>query len=255
MPTPNRTTPDKEQIKPITARQEQFCREYLLDMNATQAAIRAGYAAKGAHVVASRLLTQPEITVRITALRDERNARLNIKADDIVKRLVAIAAADPRNLVAYHVGPCRYCWGVNHAYQWRTQRELDEAREKATEAGKKLPTEAGGFGFKSSLAPNADCPECAGYGKGFTVIRDTRTLDPRDALLFQGVKQTREGVTVSILDQSAAVNRLAGYFGITSKQGESTTTPFADMLSQLLRAGGPHTRAPIRKDPPPSEGK
>jgi len=41
----------------LTARQERFVDEYLVDLNATQAAIRAGYSAKSAHVEGSRLLT------------------------------------------------------------------------------------------------------------------------------------------------------------------------------------------------------
>lgn len=238
------------QLKPLTARQDQFCREYLLDLNATQAAMRAGFSGKTAKVIAHQLMAQPKIGARITELRSESNVRLNMSADDIIRRLVSIADADPRNLTAYHVGPCRYCWGRNHAYQWKTPRELTEAIHYAKDTDLP-PSDEGGFGFNPSLPPNPNCPECVGYGKGFTVIRDTRTLNPRDARLFQGVKQTRDGVTVSILDQSAAINRLADYFGIQNKQGENTATTFTDMVSQLLRAGGAHNRAPIRKDPPP----
>jgi hypothetical protein len=147
------------------------------------------------------------------------------------------------------------CWGAGHEYQWRHPRELREATIKAT-ATDEAPSDAGGFGYTRNRDPNPICPDCDGYGIGFTVIRDMRKPDPRDARLFQGIKQTRDGVTVAILDQTAAVNRLADYFGIHSKQGDNTiANAFTDMLGQLLRAGGPHTKAPIRKDPAPGEGK
>lgn len=54
----------------MTPRQEKFCREYIVDMNATQAAIRAGYKAQTAYSMGSRLLKHVEIQRRIQQLRE-----------------------------------------------------------------------------------------------------------------------------------------------------------------------------------------
>ena len=55
----------------MTPRQEKFCVEYLIDLNATQAAIRAGYSKKTAEALASRLLRNVNIRGRIKELQDK----------------------------------------------------------------------------------------------------------------------------------------------------------------------------------------
>ena len=47
------------------SRHETFCREYIIDLNGTRAAIAAGYAKKGAHVTASRMLSNPKVQARL----------------------------------------------------------------------------------------------------------------------------------------------------------------------------------------------
>lgn len=58
----------------LTDRQEMFCREYLIDLNATQAAIRAGYSAKKANRTASENLSKPDIRPELPNLK--RNAMI-----------------------------------------------------------------------------------------------------------------------------------------------------------------------------------
>ncbi len=58
----------------LTDRQEMFCREYLIDLNATQAAIRAGYSAKTANRTASENLSKPDIRPELPNLK--RNAMI-----------------------------------------------------------------------------------------------------------------------------------------------------------------------------------
>ncbi|MBM6824801.1 terminase small subunit [Veillonella magna] len=55
----------------LTPKQEKFCVEYLVDLNATQAAIRAGYSEKTAEATASRLLRNVKVKARIQELRKE----------------------------------------------------------------------------------------------------------------------------------------------------------------------------------------
>ena len=71
----------------MTPKQERFCVEYLVDLNATQAAIRAGYSEKTARSVGCENLTKPDISDRIAALQEERQARTLVTADDVVRGL------------------------------------------------------------------------------------------------------------------------------------------------------------------------
>lgn len=76
--------------KKLTDKQELFCKEYLIDLNATQAAIRAGYSKKTAQEIGSENLSKPMIQERISELQDSRNERLQIDADWVLKRALEI---------------------------------------------------------------------------------------------------------------------------------------------------------------------
>jgi phage terminase small subunit len=75
----------------LNARQQAFVAEYLIDLNATQAAIRAGYSAKTAPQAASRLLTNVEISKLVNRTQSERAEKLEITAASITARLMSIA--------------------------------------------------------------------------------------------------------------------------------------------------------------------
>ena len=88
----------------LTARQERFCQEYVLNRkNGTKAAVAAGYAEKSAGVAACRLLKQDKITSRVRALIQERWNHLIITKEQVLLDTYAIAeknsAADPRTAV------------------------------------------------------------------------------------------------------------------------------------------------------------
>lgn len=78
----------------LTDKQEMFCREYLIDLNATQAAIRAGYSDKTANRTGSENLSKPDIAQRIIDLKSERNERVEVNADYVLRRLVEIDEMD-----------------------------------------------------------------------------------------------------------------------------------------------------------------
>ncbi len=69
----------------LNAKQERFCQEYLVDLNATQAAIRSGYSAKTANAIGSENLTKPEIQERVQELMKVREKRVQITADKVLK--------------------------------------------------------------------------------------------------------------------------------------------------------------------------
>lgn len=87
--------------KPLAPMQQRFVEEYLLDLNATQAAIRAGYAAANADKQASQLLGNPRVAGAVAAAMEKRAAKTEIKADRILRELATIGLADMRNYVTF----------------------------------------------------------------------------------------------------------------------------------------------------------
>lgn len=82
----------------LSKKQEQFCREYLVDLNATQAAIRAGYSKKTAKSQGNRLMTDVDIQARVQSLMDERVERTNVTADNVLREIARLGFSDMREL-------------------------------------------------------------------------------------------------------------------------------------------------------------
>lgn len=79
-------------------RQRRFVEEYLVDLNATQAAIRAGYSVKTAYSQGERLLRNVEVATAIAAAQADRSKRTRIDADWVLARLGAEVEADLADL-------------------------------------------------------------------------------------------------------------------------------------------------------------
>ena len=81
-------------MKELTPKQARFVEEYLIDLNATQAAIRAGYSAKTANDQIGKLLATPHVKAAIEAGKVSRSERTQIDAAWVLRRLAAEAEAD-----------------------------------------------------------------------------------------------------------------------------------------------------------------
>src|SRR5215469_13741708 len=79
---------------PLTRKQELFVREYLVDLNATQAAIRSGYSKKTARQVGSENLTKPDIQEEIKKRSSRRSEKLELSADLVVSELMKLGLAN-----------------------------------------------------------------------------------------------------------------------------------------------------------------
>lgn len=90
-----RTATSKEnKMQKINVKQDMFCREYLIDLNGAQAAIRAGYSEKGANSKASQLLAIVSIQIHISSLMKQRAEQISIDAKYVLQRLVEIDQLD-----------------------------------------------------------------------------------------------------------------------------------------------------------------
>lgn len=127
----------------LTDRQARFCEEYLIDLNATQAAIRSGYSEKTANRIASELLSKLDIQEKITELKAERSQRTEITQDRVVKELAAVARAEIKGvravdklkaleLLGKHLGMFVERYEVNAA---EIEKRIAEAREQGKKEG------------------------------------------------------------------------------------------------------------------------
>ena len=74
----------------LTPRQKLFVEEYLVDLNATQAAIRAGYSQKTARSIGQENLTKPDIAKAIQEAMDKRAEEVQLTSEDIVRDLMEL---------------------------------------------------------------------------------------------------------------------------------------------------------------------
>lgn len=226
---------------PISDKQKAFCREYLIDSNGMQAAIRAEYSPGSAKVTASRMLTYANVQGPLTGLQATVAARSEVDVDTVLKMWWAIATVDINELISHRICACRYCPGIGQLYQWRTRRELAIAQaefdmahaDARPSAAAMRPDERGGFGFRGNVATDPDCPECDGLGVGRVVLKDTTRLSLQAGLLFKGVHTTREwNVRILVADREKAVSQIARCLGMFQPERIS---PAEDGMAEFLR--------------------
>jgi phage terminase small subunit len=77
---------------PLSQKEELFCREFLLDLNASAAARRASYAERYVNRIACRLMSKVDIQERIAELKRERAERVQVEADGVLRELLLLVA-------------------------------------------------------------------------------------------------------------------------------------------------------------------
>ena len=83
----------------MTKKQKRFIEEYLIDLNATQAAIRAGYSPDTAKSIGSENLTKPDIKAQIARAMAERSRRTGVNADRVIMELAKIAFVNANDVI------------------------------------------------------------------------------------------------------------------------------------------------------------
>lgn len=117
----------------LTPKQQRFVEEYLVDLNATQAAIRAGYKERTAYSQGQRLLKNVEIQNAIQQAREKRTERTEVTQDMVIRQLAKIAFHDFRDVVEWEGNEIRI----------RDSSEVDgtiiqEIQESISEGGRNL---------------------------------------------------------------------------------------------------------------------
>lgn len=129
--------------KALSPRHRRFVEEYLLDLNASQAAVRAGYKEKSARFTAAELLARPDVQEAISVAQAARSEATGIKAARVLEELARIAFADIRDVVAWGTVP-----GANGAEE-RFVVNFKESQELTADAAAAIASvEHGSQGFK-----------------------------------------------------------------------------------------------------------
>ena len=81
----------------LTAKQQRFCDEYLIDLNATQAAIKAGYSEKNARNIASENLAKPNISKYIADRMAEKEKSLIADQDEVLRYLTSVLRGESQS--------------------------------------------------------------------------------------------------------------------------------------------------------------
>ena len=109
LPTPPKSVLDSLKLTP---KQRLFVQEYLIDLNATQATIRAGYSVKNAEFQAHCLLKNPKVKQAIELAMYEREQRTKVTQDRVIEELAKIAFLNPTDVIneydaSLHTGAAR----------------------------------------------------------------------------------------------------------------------------------------------------
>jgi phage terminase small subunit len=127
----------------LTVKQEQFCNEYLVDLNATQAAIRAGYSAKTAAQQGFQLLKKTSVAKAIQKKIQERSRRTEINADWVLSQAaevfkVAMGQSETKIVVRESIGDGM----TEHRTQEMEKHDLASANKALEIIGKHIDIKA-----------------------------------------------------------------------------------------------------------------
>src|SRR3954453_10757168 len=124
----------------LNDRQRRFVEQYLVDLNATQAAIRSGYSVATANQIGARLLANVKVAAAIAEAQAARNRRTEVTADRVVLELARVAFGDPRRVMSWGPGGVRL----------RPSAELaDEKAAIVAEMGETTTKEGGSLRLKT----------------------------------------------------------------------------------------------------------
>jgi phage terminase small subunit len=125
-------------VAKLTPKQARFVAEYLIDLNATQAAIRAGYSEKTARAQGSALLTNPNVASAVESRNAKRSEKLGITAERVLKEIELLAFSDVADVVDNESGTLTI----------KNLRDIEPGARRTIESVQESPTE---FGIKRSV--------------------------------------------------------------------------------------------------------
>lgn len=145
----------------MTAKQRRFCEEYLIDLNATQAAIRAGYSKKNAQNIASENLAKPMIRKYIDEKMAKKDSELIAKQDEVLRYLTSV-------LRGKSVGTEIVVEGTGDGYSEARTMQKEPSEKDRLKAAELLGKRYGLFTDKVDMNADAELTITVDYGDGDT---------------------------------------------------------------------------------------
>lgn len=245
---------ERAQLEAVNDKMRRFVQEYVKDFNATNAAIRAGYAKTNAASHGCKLLARQDIQALIQTRMAKIEKIADIDAAKVLQEAWGIATADVNSLVEFRRRCCRHCHGIDYGFQRTTQEmsrdraEYENAKRKAIAKDAKAADfyddfdEKGGVGYDARKAPNPDCTNCWGDGIGDAFFKPTADLPPEARALYAGVKQTKDGYQMLTIDKLGALEKLFKHLNLYKAEIAAQNNP----LTELLAAIGQRGKLPIK---------
>lgn len=115
----------------LSAKQQLFILEFLVDKNATQAAIRAGYSVRTARKIATENLSKPVIKAAIDAEIEKQKARITFTADQVLEELARVGFADMKDFVEIDEGGAIRAFPLDTLAEGKS-RIINKVKEKRT---------------------------------------------------------------------------------------------------------------------------
>lgn len=145
----------------MTAKQRRFCEEYLIDLNATQAAIRAGYSKKNAQNIASENLAKPMIRKYIDAKMAKKDSELIAKQDEVLRYLTSVLRGES-------VGTEIVVEGTGDGCSEARTMQKEPSEKDRLKAAELLGKRYGLFTDKVDINADAELTITVDYGDGDT---------------------------------------------------------------------------------------
>jgi phage terminase small subunit len=138
----------------LSPKQRRFVDEYLIDLNASAAALRAGYSAKSSRDIGQQLIAKTHITAAITVAQAERAARVHLSQDAVLREIALLAHSDILDYTIDDHGDLQ----VREGLPRRVTRAVASLKKKIThtEAGMMYETEVRLWNKPASLKLAAD---------------------------------------------------------------------------------------------------
>lgn len=190
----------------LTAKQKRFCDEYLIDLNATQAAIRAGYSEKTAYRTGADNLRKPQIEEYIAKRQKELSRSTEITQERVIKELALIAFSNNADYA--------------HVVEKKMKAEVGGALvDVLDEDGKPV--------MYRTVEP---------------VLTEEPTEEQKRALAV--IKKGREGLEVKSCDKVKALELLGKHLGIFTDKieanvNDTTRSELSELLAQRKARGDP----------------
>lgn len=233
---------DAPTLQSLTLKQEAFARA-LVETGNRALAYRRAYGipvnTKPAWIwkAASELAAQPHVRAMVAKLMEAAASATVANKAQLIKFLWDRIHADRREVINYVRRCCRCCHGINHQHQWVDEDEFTVALDAWTKnvdpvdgsSEEPMPSAEGGYGFDPHREPEVTCTskDCMGDGHGKTVIADTTKLEGAAALIYEGVKETSQGIEIKLADRNTDIAQLAKLLGwsIDKVEGSLNTNP------------------------------